>query len=447
MADSRTVTRFAPSPTGYLHVGGARTALFNWLWARHTGGEFHLRIEDTDRKRFVQDAESQIIASLDWLGLDRDGAVVRQSDRHEAGTYRKYAEQLVKAGYAEEAAEEAGTAVRFKWPEPAPHLEVAYFDTGKRQETRRFSAAEEPSAFENFVLLKSDGFPTYNFAHVVEDHELGVTHVIRGAEFIPSLNKYVMLHQALGWPVPRYVHVPAILGPDQAKLSKRHGAKDVLDYRADGFLPEALVTFIALIGGSPGDDRELFFERDELVNAFTLDGLQKSPGVFDERKLRWMNGEHLKQLDLGALQAAAREGGFWEGDHRPIDERVLKIESERVKTLADIRELRDSFYYQRPKLATQELIGAETEAAVASWLERAQRDLESVSEDAWTTDRLQERLTDLREKLGLAPKQLFPVLRVALTGAPKTPAIWELAWALGKEETLTRLEGAAALVT
>lgn len=445
MTETKEVLRFAPSPTGYLHVGGARTALFNWLWAAHTGGEFHVRIEDTDRARLVADAEDQIKRSLEWLGLGWSGDVVRQSARSEQGVYREYADQLVENGwaYADDSAE--GTAIRFKWPDNPKPMEVTYFDAAKPWRTT-VDAKSAPTAFEDFVLIKADGFPTYNFAHVVDDHDLGVTRVIRGDEFTPSLNKYVALHQAFDWQPPKYNHVPPILGPDKSKLSKRHGAQDVLDYQKAGYLPTALANFVALIGWSPGRNRELFFSLDELAAAFSLDGIQKSPGVFDVEKLNWMNAEHMKNQDAGALLALAKEAGFWPEQETDRDAAVIGLAMERAKTLQDLAAYRDSYFYHRPEVPKSKLVGEENPESVAVWLEKVQRQLEALPEKKWETDTLHNELTDVLEELGLEPKQLYPVLREALTAEPHTPALWDIMAVLGKVESLARLAAAAALV-
>ena len=434
----KEILRFAPSPTGYLHVGNARTALFSWLWARHTGGEFHLRIEDTDQARLVADAEDQIKAALEWLGLSWDGSVVKQSERVERGVYGEYAKQLSADGRAYE----SDGAIRFKWPDSPPVMKVAYFESEKRRLEREFDKSSAPSAFEDFVLIKADGFPTYNFAHIVDDHELGVTRVIRGDEFTSSLNKYAALCEAFGWNQPKYNHVPQILGPDKSKLSKRHGAKDVLEYRDDGYLPEALANFIALIGWSPGGNRELFFTPDELTEAFNLDGIQPSPGVFDDDKLRWLNKEHMKQRDAGDLMQVAVAGGFWKPLKDGGEARLFQLAAERASTLAEIK--LDEYFTKRPKVSKEHLVGSENPETVGVWLERTQRHLDDVTD--WNADRLKGALSDLCNELDLVPKQLYPVLRVAVTGADQTPALWDLFEVFGKEETLTRLEQAASLV-
>ena len=445
MAETKEVLRFNPSPTGHLHVGNLRTALFAWLWAKHTGGEFHFRIEDTDRARFVETAEDQIKASLEWLGLTWTGPVVRQSERVADGVYAEYAKQLVENDWAYVDDSADGTAIRFKWPDTPKPMEITYFDAAKPWQTT-IDPESAPTAFEDFVLVKADGFPTYNFAHVVDDHELGVTRVIRGDEFTPSLNKYVALYEAFGWEPPKYNHVPPILGPDKSKLSKRHGAQDVLEYRAAGYLPMALANFLVLIGWSPGGNRELFFSMDELAETFTLDGIQKSPGVFDVEKLNWMNSEHLKQMDAGAVLAEAKAAGFWKEQETDRDAAVIGLALERSKTLKDLAAYRDSYFYHRPQLGKQQLIGEENPESVGVWLEKVQRQLEALPEKDWKTDTLHDQLTDVLEELGLKPKQLYPVLREALTAEPKTPALWDIMAVLGKAESLARLEAAAALV-
>ncbi len=496
MSDLPIRTRFAPSPTGYLHVGNVRTALYAYLLARKTGGRFFLRIEDTDRSRFVADGEAQIKDSLAWLGLEWEAEVWRQSER--LGTYQSYAQRLIGEGsayVADETPEElsalreqqraagtqphydgrsrdkgltwqpdargaagsggsghTGQVVRFRWPEDQPPMEVGYFETGTTGEsgdkdrTMTFSPAEAPSAFEDFVLIKADGYPTYNFAHVIDDHEMEISDVIRGDEFVASLNKYQKLYDVLGWQRPRYVHVPPILGPDgQKKLSKREGSKSTQNYRVAGYLPGALANFIALIGWNPGADRELFFSLDELADAFTLEGLQKAPGRFDEGKLRWMNKEHMKNLGGGQLLDLAIGEGFWKRRAQPNELRIFELAAERANTLAELSGEEAAYYFERPRLSVAELTGDENRETVAVWLERVQRYLEDVSE--WTSERLEGALTDIRGELDLSPKQLYPVLRVAVTGAPNTPALWDVFEVLGQSETLARLEAAAALVS
>lgn len=474
MADVRT--RFNPSPTGYLHIGNLRAALFQWLWARRSGGQFLFRLEDTDRARFVPDAEAQIRASLEWIGLNWDGEVWHQSRRLEI--YRKLALGMVESGKAYVADEtpdelkamreiqqkrgdqphydgrsrdrglawepDSGKVIRFRWPDDPPPMSVTYFAAGKETGTMLVDPQEAPSAFEDFVMLKADGYPTYNFAHVVDDHAQGITHVIRGNEFTPSLHKFVAVHDALGYQLPDFIHVPPILGPDgKSKLSKRHGAQDVLDYRAAGYLPEALANFLALIGWNPGGDKELFWSLDELADAFTLDGLQKSPGVFDDQKLKWMNKEHMKHLGAGELKKLAVAEDFWKARDSANEDRVFELSIERAQTLKEIDQ-ENEYFFTRPKVAVEQITGDEEKATVRSWLDTTTSRLKDVSE--WQSEKLQEALNEIRTELDVKPKELFPILREALTGAPHTPALWDVLEVLGKEESLARLAAAEALV-
>lgn len=431
-------TRFAPSPTGYLQIGNVRTALFSWLLAKHTGGAFYVRIEDTDRNRFVEDAESIIFETLSWLGLTWDPDVWHQSERLDI--YRAKAAELLAGGHAYE----SDGAIRFRWPEDQAPITAEYFTSETRHDRRTFDRATEPSAFEDFVLLKADGYPTYNFAHVIDDHEMGITNVIRGDEFTSSLNKYLKLYEVFGWEAPQFHHVPLIHGTDGKKLSKRGGSKGALTYRDEGYLPEALANFIALIGWSPKNDAELFFSLDELAATFSLEGIQKSPGVFDEQKLRWMNKQHMANRDTGELLGLAEKLGSWPRRGVPGEEAVFTLALERASTLCEVSPDEVSYLFAPPEVRVGQLLGGQPAESVAVWLEVTQRHLGSIED--WSTDRLQGAFTDVRAELDLAPKQLFPVLRVALTGAEQTPSLWDVAAVLGKQETLTRLERAAALV-
>lgn len=473
-------TRFAPSPTGYLHVGNIRTGLFAYLLAKKQGGKFYLRIEDTDRARFVPDAEDQIKDSLRWLGLEWEPDVWHQSDRLDV--YRQKALELVKAGrawIADDAAEEIttwregvkaamedsalpmpqlpsmsrpvdpanydpaqGHVIRFKWPENQQRIRLQYY-AGSRLSDLVVDPAMARSAFEPFILIKSDGYPTYNFAHVIDDAEMGITHVVRGDEFTSSLHKYWALQEALGVPHPEFIHVPPILGPDgKKKLSKREGAQQTQEYREAGYLPESIANFIALIGWSAGD-RELFFSLEELTAAFDVSGLQQSPGVFDLPKLGWMNKQHMLNRDKGELFEVAVAEGFWQPTGEAKERQVFELSLERATTLGDLKQVED-FYQTAPKLTREQLVGDENPETVGVWLERTQRYLETVTD--WTADRLQGALKDVLNEADLVPKQLYPILREALTGAPQTPAIWDVMAALGKDETLNRLESAQSLV-
>ncbi len=280
--------RFAPSPTGYLHVGGARTALFNWLFARKTGGKFLLRIEDTDRERSSEEHTQVILDGLRWLGVDWDEEVVFQGarlDRH-----REWAEQLIDTGHTYE----DGGAVRFRMPDETLAWDDAVHGT----------LSFEGRDIKDWIILRSDRTPTYNFSVVADDIDMGLTHVIRGSDHVSNTPKQIALYRALGVDPPTFGHVPMIHGTDGKKLSKRHGATAVGDYQHMGILPTALTNFLVLLGWSSGDDRELYFDIEELIEAFSLEGVQKKAAVFDPTKLEWMNGQYLSRTppeDLLAL--------------------------------------------------------------------------------------------------------------------------------------------------
>ncbi|MEX2007642.1 MAG: glutamate--tRNA ligase family protein, partial [Candidatus Levyibacteriota bacterium] len=267
--------RFAPSPTGIPHIGNIRTALFNYFFAKSQGGKFILRIEDTDSARKVEGAEEAIKESLSWLSVTWDGDIIHQSEHLD--DYKKYAQELVSKSLAKE---EDG-AIRFITPKTGA--------TSWVDKVGNKTVEFENKDVEDFIILKSDGFPTYHLANIIDDHKEGVTHVIRGEDWISSTPKHILLYEAFGWETPEFVHVPNILGPDKSKLSKRRGAKSVLDFKQEGFLPEALLNYLMLLGWSPKNDREIL-SKEEIIKEFSLESINVSPAVFDERKLEWMNG-------------------------------------------------------------------------------------------------------------------------------------------------------------
>jgi glutamyl-tRNA synthetase len=374
--------RFAPSPTGYLHVGGARTALFNWLYARHAGGTFVLRIEDTDVERSSWEMVAGILDGMKWLGLDWDeGPEVGgphgpylQSGRLDR--YREAAARLVASGHAyycycdpdhlkarRDAAEQAGQS--WSYDRACAALspdDIALREASGAPRAIRFRMPEGTTAYddvvhgriefdnaviEDFVVLRSDRHPTYHLSVVVDDIDMGITDVVRGDDHISNTPKQVLLYEALGAPVPRFAHVPLILGPDKRRLSKRHGATSVMEYARQGFLPEAMFNFLALLGWSPGNDRELF-SRDELVQAFSLDGISSGNAVFNPEKLEWFNVQHIARLSgdeiTDRLEPALRAAGLWSdalrGARREWFHQVIEILKPRAKKLGDLAELR-----------------------------------------------------------------------------------------------------------
>lgn len=427
---SNVRVRFAPSPTGYLHVGGARTALFNWLFARHHGGTFILRIEDTDRTRSTEEAIDQIKESLSWLGLDWD-EYYRQTDRLER--HREIAEELLAKG----AAYESEGAVWFRAPRSGTTA-VEDLILGRVE----FSNSE----FKDFVILRSDRTPTYNFACVVDDHDMGMTHVIRGDEHLNNTPKQLWIYEALGWDPPAFAHIPLILGPDRTKLSKRHGAVSVLEYRRRGFLPEALVNFLARLGWSRGDQE--IFTREELIRHFDLDGVRSSAAVFDEAKLLWLNHEWLKRTDperLADLLAeyivqegvATREAVAALGRERLM--RAAELLRERNKTLVDMAHAARFLF--PGELPVPE--GAEKffVPEIAAPLEEIAAALEGLEE--FTPQAVEECIRGKLAELGLKLKQVAQPIRVAVSGRTVGPGLFDLLALAGKELVVGRLRAAS----
>jgi glutamyl-tRNA synthetase len=411
--------RFAPSPTGFLHIGGVHTALFNWLFARHEGGEFRLRIENTDTSREVAEAAEQIEESLRWLGLDWDGPVTFQLDRMER--CKEEARRLV----AEGAAYEDEGAIRIRMPDEG----VTAWDDLVR------GRIEYPSEkLEDLVAIRADGRPTYNFASPVEDWLDGITHVIRGEDHIPNTPKQIRILEALGAPVPRYAHLANILGADGRKLSKRHGAVSVEEFRRDGYHAPALLNYLALLGWSY-DDRTEIFSKDELVRLFTLGRVGASPAVFDHQKLTHLNGVYLRSLPLAvyadALVAYLREQGYdWEEE---LVRKAAPLVREKIATFAEFPRFA-GFLFQ-PVAPDRELLDGS-----GPLLQEAQAALARV--EPFDAPRIEETLRGLAERLDLSPRQAFQPIRVAVTGSRVSPGLFESIELLGREETLARLAAA-----
>lgn len=314
--------RFAPSPTGIPHVGNIRTALFDYFLAKATRGKFILRLEDTDQARKVEGAEDAIRESLLWLGASWDEFVI-QSER--LAEYKNYAEELVGKGLA---VEENG-AIRFKvnhegkisWVDAVGNKEISY----------------DASDIEDFIILKADGFPTYHLANVIDDHLMEITHVIRGEDWIPSTPKHILLYNAFGWEMPVFAHVPNVMGSDGKKLSKRRGAKSVLDFKTEGYLPEALLNYLMLLGWSPKDDREIL-TKEEIIKEFSLDKVNSSPSIFDERKLLWMNGEYIRKTPNSDLKSEiVKFSPELEGYDQEMLEKLVEPAKTRIKKLSDFK--------------------------------------------------------------------------------------------------------------
>jgi glutamyl-tRNA synthetase len=408
--------RFAPSPTGFLHIGGVHTALFNWLFARHEGGEFLLRIENTDVSREVAEATEQIQESLGWLGLDWDGEVTFQLDRMER--CREEASRLVAEGTAYE---DEG-AIRMRMPDEGV---TAWEDL------IRGRIEWENERLDDLVIVRADGRPTYNFASPVEDWLDGITHVLRGDDHISNTPRQIRILEALGAPLPAYGHLANILGPDGKKLSKRHGATSVEEFRAQGYIPEALVNFLALLGWSY-DDKTTVMSREELVERFTLERVGASPAVFDFKKLEWLNGVYLRALPpeeyADRLVGYLREQGYeWDEE---LVRRVAPLVQEKIATLGEFPAFA-GFFFTR--------VEPEGEAVDGVVLPAATETLASV--EPFEAAAIESALRGLAERLGLKPREAFQPIRLAVTGSKVSPGLFESLEVLGKEESLARLGG------
>jgi glutamyl-tRNA synthetase len=417
MPSEPMIVRFAPSPTGQLHIGGARTALYNWLLAHGSSGRFLLRIEDTDQERSTPENVAQILDALEWLELEHDGEIVSQYGRIER--HKAVIAQLKESGHAYEL-------------EGATRLSVP--DAGETVVTDliRGEVTFPHAAIEDFTIARSDGSPLYNLAVAIDDLDMGVTHVVRGEDHLSNTPRQVMILRALGHEPPIYAHLPLLHGPDGKKLSKRHGAASVQELREAGLLPEAVRNYVALLGWGY-DDKTEFFEVKELAKLFSLDRVSKSPAVFDEQKLRWMNGHYLRQLSDAALTARLEHftgrGGL---------AAAVPITREKIQTLADFWPLA-GFMFDGPvddPKAREKFLDDEGRATLVRTRDALER------AEPFTLERVEHALRELVDDLGVKPKQIFQPLRVALSGTTVSPGIFETAVALGRDETLRRVDAA-----
>lgn len=465
-------TRFAPSPTGYLHVGGIRTALFAYLVAKQSNGTFVLRLEDTDKAREVAGSAEHLIASLKSLGLQYDEgpdiggpfAPYKQSDRLDS--YKSWAQRLIDAGraYADpytpeeiqafrEKAQAEKRAFRYRDHRPEnPPMWDGSQPLRFKSEPKSYDYHDEvmgdittsPEVVDDFILIKSDGYPTYNFAHIVDDAEMQISHVIRGQEFISSMPNYLALYEALGLERPIFAHMPHIMNEQgNKKLGKRDGAKDVLDYIRDGYLPESLDSFIATMGWNDGTEQEVF-TMPELIEKFSLGRVQRSGARFDEKRLLWMNGHFIRELNLDELYK--RVEFFWPESAKKAPEQykkqVLTLAQDRLKTLKDLPNL-TSYFFEEPQLDAS-LIEDNKQLKKLSLEDRtallqATHDA-LASLDDWSPQSIQECLNALLESTGQKPGILFSLIRIVTTWAPFSPQLNDTLALLGKERVLTRLQ-------
>jgi glutamyl-tRNA synthetase len=472
--------RFAPSPTGSPHIGNIRTAVYDWLLRKRSGGSFVVRIEDTDRARYVPGSLDELLESLRWLGLDWDeGPEVGgpfgpyfQSERLDI--YEKHSAQLLEQGHAyhcfctperlaemrkEQEARKQATGydrlclnlppeeVAAKLAEGVPS--VIRFKVPQQGETSFMDVVRGEITFENrqlddFIIVKSDGYPTYQFANVVDDHLMEITHIIRGEEWISSTPKHILLYQAFGWTPPVFAHAPLILGPDRSKLGKRHGALAFLEYKERGFLPEAMTNYLMLLGWSSGSDQELFTIQ-ELIDGFSLEGIVNHPVIFDIQKLEWMNGVYIRECDLDRLTELClpylQQACLVPENPTPEDvayaRSVVALEQERLKVLSEVVDLTRFFFEDEPEY---------DEKGVSKWLgqehapellRRLIDRLQGLSD--LTHDSIEEAVRQVGELMGLSGGQVIHPVRMAVTGRMVGPGLFETMAVLGRDRVLSRL--------
>ena len=428
---SKVKVRFPPSPTGILHIGGARTALYNWLFARHNNGEFILRIEDTDQQRSTEEATQAILDSLAWLGLDWDEGPYHQSERLEI--YSEHVEKLLKEGKAFHVDDpEKGRAVRFKLTG-----ELTNFD-----DLVHGNINSDTSLIEDFVIQKADGFPTYNFACVVDDGAMGITHVIRGDDHLSNTPRQVAIYKALGFELPKFAHIPMILGEDGSRMSKRHGATSVTEYRENGYLPGALVNFIALLGWSPGHDQELL-TRQEMTEKFTLKRVNKTSARFDYTKLDWMNGKYIQDLPVEDLVSklhpyikdANLDNGTFTNEWLY---KLVELYKERFRTLPEFVTLASPFFTDEIEYEDA-AVQKHLKKCNPSLIKDAYKKLKEVNDFSSITE-LEDCLRSTTTEHNVGFGKLAQPIRVAIIGKSASAGIFETLELLGKEKALKRLE-------
>jgi len=458
--------RFAPSPTGYLHIGGARTALFNYLYAKHEHGEFVLRIEDTDTVRSDKEMTDQILRSLKWLGIEWDGEPVMQSQN--SRQHKSVCMELLKKDYAypcfctqEELAERRKQSGSYMYDKKCRGL------SERERKTRmdrgdpyvlRFRVEEGETEFidhvrgkvsvsnseiDDFIILRSDSTPVYQIAVVVDDHNMGITHVIRGDDHLSNTPKQILIYKAMEWNIPEFAHIPMILGPDKKRLSKRHGAASVEEYREKGILHSALVNYLALLGWSPGDDREIM-SKDQLIESFSIDRVSQNPAVFDEAKLMWFNGKYIRDMDSAELvlnvKSVLEKNNLATEENDEYIFRFVEIMKERVKDFEDFVESGYYFFIDPEEYEEKAVKKHWTKPGVKERLRKVLLSIRNI--DDWNQGTIEEEIRSLAQEEDVgAGKYIHPV-RLALTGKGQSPGLFEVIELLGKETTIKRLERA-----
>lgn len=480
MAEIRV--RFAPSPTGYLHIGGARTALFNWLFARSLGGKLILRIEDTDIERLKEDSVSQILTSLKWLGINWDEGPEKGGDcgpyyqSERLDIYRSYVEKLLEEGkayycFCSAAALEAERAKQRAAKQPFRYARTCR-ETSLEEARARIAAGEKPSVrikiplegsitvsdlihgevtfgmdqFDDFVIMKSNGIPTYNFAVVVDDHLMRISHVLRAEEHLSNTPKQLLIYEALGWEPPKFGHMSMILAPDRSKLSKRHGATSVEEFRSQGYLAEAIVNYLTLLGWGPGDERELF-TLDETVRLFKLEQMSKKAAIYDTKKLTWMNGQYLSELPLAKILPEAKAffikdglaDAAWLEAHEDYFAKLVDVVRVRVKTLQEVADA-SSYFFRDVEEYDAKGVGKHFKKESIALLEQL---IEAIGKDeTYDLNSLEALYNSVAQANNLSLGKVVHPTRLALTGRTVSPGLFDVMVLLGKEKTLERMQKA-----
>lgn len=483
-------TRFAPSPTGLLHVGGLRTALFAWLVAKQSKGTFLLRIEDTDQARNLPGAVENILRTLEWVGLSPDEGVILDNDvpiqkgnkgpyvqSERLDLYKKYADQLIASGHAypcfcteerltqmrEEQTKQkrapmydrhclslSGDVIKKRLENNEKHvirLKMPHGEKIQIEDEVRGPMEFQAHLVDDQVLVKSDGFPTYHLAHVIDDHLMEIDMVVRGEEWLSSLPKHIVLFEALEWNPPKYAHIPLLLNKDRTKLSKRQGDVSAESYAEKGYLPEAMINFLAFLGWNPGTTQELFSTK-ELIEAFSLDRVQKSGAVFDLEKLDWLQGQWIRKMSPKEFADRIRpivSMQFPEAKHDKDFEKKTALIQERVTLLPEALDMM-SFFYETPTVSEEVLLNKKQgveKNTIATLIDAILTSLEPISDKKWNEESIKVALEDMMIKKDLKRGQVLWPLRAILTGKPFSPGAFEVAAALGKKETIARLTAAA----
>jgi glutamyl-tRNA synthetase len=484
MENKKIRVRFAPSPTGYLHIGGARTALFNWLYARHYKGTFVLRIEDTDQVRSTEEAVNVILEGMKWLGLDWDegpgkgGGYGPYYQMQRLYLYQEYTEKLLKDKKAyrcyctrEELAESRKKQARGSKPlkydrhcfSLSEEEKKKYEAEGRKPAIRlkipakkivfndllRGEVAFDGELLSDFVIMKSDGIPTYNYAVVIDDALMKITDVMRGDDHISNTPKQILIYEALGFTIPKFAHIPMIMGPDHTRLSKRHGATSVMEYKKMGYISEAVVNYIAHLGWSPGDEREIFIKK-ELIKEFSLDKISKHAAVFSVEKLNWFNGEYLKKMSIDSLTKMLlpflREANYIENEeslspakNKYIKE-VLKLMQGRIKNFSQFIDYADYFFVDKIDIEPQAFNGVLNKEGVKDILLVLQEKISSLK--CWDEESIENAVREVASSLQIKGGQIIHPTRVTLSGKKVGPGLFELMVVLGQGKTVKRLKEA-----